>query len=289
MNNRKIKLFQGSDGNWITPEDILDTLKKIGVQDCEVLFIQMDIVFGRPNRNIRKKELLQILADIFLELKIPTILLPTFTFSFPNNQIYDVNHSKTSMGVLIEYMRKLPQVSYRTLDPLLSLAVLGKSADNFYHLPHNSLGPGSAFDRIHHMKNVKFLMFGGEFGESFTYVHHVEKMLDVPYRYDQIFAGLIKGYDGITREESWTIHTACAGIKPRNFYYFEDYLIQKGFMKKAYLGDGKVVCVSETDVYREIENMLIQNPYYFLERPYTDTDLVHEYKYGKNGELVTHC
>lgn len=289
MNDWKIKLFQGSDGSWVTAEDIFETLKKIGVQECEVLFIQMDIVFGRLNRDVRRKELLQILSDVFLELRIPTILLPTFTFSFPNNQIYDVIKSKTSMGVLIEYMRKLPQVSYRTLDPLLSLAILGKGAEFFYNLPNNSLGKGSAFDRIHQMKNVKFLMFGGEFGESFTYVHHVEKILDVPYRYDQTFTGLVRGYDGVTREETWTMHTACAGIQPRNFYYFEQYLIQKGYMKKASLGDGKVVCISETDVYRETADMLAKNPYYFLEQPYTNKDLVHEYKYGKNGELVTHC
>ena len=138
MNDWKIKLFQGSDGSWVTAEDIFETLKKIGVQECEVLFIQMDIVFGRLNRDVRRKELLQILSDVFLELRIPTILLPTFTFSFPNNQIYDVIKSKTSMGVLIEYMRKLPQVSYRTLDPLLSLAILGKGAEFFYNLPNNN-------------------------------------------------------------------------------------------------------------------------------------------------------
>lgn len=289
MNKWNTELFRASDGGRITASDIFSALQSVGAHECDALFVQTDISFGQLSRDIRRQELLQLLSEVLFALKVPTLLFPTFTFSFPNHQTYDVLNSKTSMGALIEYMRKLPEASYRTLDPLLSITVMGKNAELFYHLPHNSLGPGSSFDVIHHMSNAKFLMFGGEFGESFTYVHHVEKMLDVPYRYEQIFTGTVIGYDGVSRTETWSLHTACGGIVPRNFYYFEEYLTDAGYMKKTKLGDSKIVCVSERDVYREIKNMILQNPYYFLEHPYTAEDLIHEYKYGKNGEPVTHC
>lgn len=289
MNNRQIQIFQQSDGQWVTGQDFIDKLYEIGAGDCDTLFVQTDIVFGRLNKDIKRRQLLQILSDILLSLEVKTLVLPTFTYSFPNHQVFDVVNSKTSMGVLLEYMRNLPQVTYRTEDPLLSLTIIGENASGFNGLAHNSLGPGSAFDHLHSMPNVKFLMFGGEFGESFTYVHHVEKILEVPYRYDQYFTGTIINANGESRVEDWSIHTACKGVLPRNFYDFEDDLVEKGYMKRAKVGDGKIVCVSECDVYREIINKIKNNPCYFLERPYAEEDLVHEYKYGKNGEMVTHC
>lgn len=289
MFDRNTEMYQSAGGSWVTAGEIRDKLLEVGAADCDTLFVQTEIMFGIPSRKLKRKELLGLLSDILLSLGVKSLILATFTYSFANHEPYDVKESKTSMGALLEYMRKLPEVSYRTEDPLLSFTVIGEGKEQFYDLEHRSLGPGSAFDRLHNQKNVKFLMFGGEFGESFTYVHHVEKMLEVPYRYDQSFTGEIIDADGNTRTETWSIHTACGGIEPRCFYDLEEELVAAGIMKRARLGDGKLSCVPEAEVYQAITDKIRENPTFFLVRPYTEEDLVHEYKYGKNGERVTHC
>ena len=88
------------------------------------------------------------------------------------------------MGALSEYIRK-QDGRYRTLDPLLSLSVPEKMKDKFSSVSDHSLGKGSGLDILHSLNSVKFLFLGAKQGECFTYVHYVEKMLEVPYRYDQ--------------------------------------------------------------------------------------------------------
>lgn len=285
----ELQLFQSADGRWTTAGELAEKLRGVIGDDCQRLFVQTDIMFGMPNRQLKRKELLGVLSELLLSLPVKTLVLATFTYSFANHQPYDVENSKTSMGVLLEYMRKLPQAVYRTEDPLLSMTLLGEDYEPLHHLSHRSLGPGSAFDLLHQAEGVKFLMFGGAFGESFTYVHHVESMLDVPYRYDQPFTGEIITPDGQTRTETRVIHTACGGVTPRCFPELEEELVSGGQMKRTAVADGKIVCVSEPDVYRAITEKIAATPCYFLERPYTQADLTHSYQYGKNGEPVTHC
>ncbi|MDO5111465.1 MAG: AAC(3) family N-acetyltransferase [Clostridia bacterium] len=283
------KLFEDADKICYTDADVLSRLKAVGAHDCDMLFVHTDIMFGIPNRDMKRREYLDALSEVLLSLNVPTLLLPTFTFSFPNHEVYDVRSSKTSMGVLLEHMRKRSEVVYRTLDPLLAVSVIGRGAGAFYDLGRDSLGENSAFDRVHQNGGAKFLIFGGELGESLTYVHHVEKMLDVPYRYDQPFTGRVIDADGREYETTQSIHTACGGVQPCNFYHFEEDLADRGLLRRERLGDSKVICVEEAVVYREVAAKLAQNMSYFLGQPFTEADLRHEYKYGRNGEKVTHC
>lgn len=130
-------LFIDVNGRAYDARDILRALKSIGADDCEVLFIHSDVVFGSPPPVFNRKEYLQILYGTLLELKVP-IIAPVFTYSFCNNEDYDVKRSKTSMGALNEYIRK-QEGRYRTLDPLLSLSVPMEMAKKFANVPEHSL------------------------------------------------------------------------------------------------------------------------------------------------------
>jgi aminoglycoside 3-N-acetyltransferase len=193
------------------------------------------------------------------------------------------------MGSLIEYIRQQPGVR-RSLDPLLSMIVVGKQDKLFDgDLGHHSLGREGGFGRLHETSGVKFLCFGADFGTCFTYVHFVEKLLDVPYRFDMLFDGTITDWNGNTVNDVHYMHTACGGILPADFPYFEEYVISGGWMKRAKLGSGKVCCISEPDVYREIVNKIEQDINYFLEKPFKQTDLTQIYTKSTRGERITHC
>ncbi len=189
------KLFSDIDGTEYGISDITDTLKDIGADDCETLFIHSDITFGKPLGTFNRKDYLSGLYESLLRLNVRNIIMPTFTYSFCNNEEYDVIKSRSSMGALSEFIRK-SEGRYRTLDPLLSLSVPEALRDRFSGLSDHSLGKGSGLDRLHQMDGVKFLFFGAKQSECFTYVHYVEKMLDVPYRYDQLFTGTVIDAEG---------------------------------------------------------------------------------------------
>lgn len=281
-------LFIDGNGMPYDADIIYCILRDIGADDCDTLFIHSDIMFGKVTAGFNRKKYTGILYDILNSLKVKNIVIPTFTYSFCNNEDYDVRKSRTSMGALNEWIRKTDN-RYRTLDPLLSVSVPMNLKGKFSHCGNHSLGENCAFDVLHHMDGVKFLFFGASMGNCFTYVHYVEKMLEVPYRFDLEFQGKIIDENREQIQRVQTIHTACYGVRPAEYYYFEDYLENNGALKKAVLGDRTVSCIFERDAYREIKRMIEKDINYFLERPFTEKDLVHKYTMGLNGERITHC
>lgn len=281
-------LFIDSDGREYTAYDIVETLKGIGAHDCDNLFIHSDIMFGKTPSDFNRKEYMNILVNIFEELSVKNIIMPTFSYSFCNDEVYDVQKSRSSMGALSEAYRKMDG-RYRTMDPILSVSVPVELKSKFENNCDYSLGVGSALDVIHSLDGTKFLFFGTPMGECFTYLHYIEKMLDVPYRYDQGFSGKIIDYEGKEIEKTQYIHTACYGVEPKNFYCFEDYLQDKGKYKKVKLGDKHVGCIDEKNAYSEIVDMINRDINYFLVKPYTEADLEHKYTKGLDGVRITHC
>jgi aminoglycoside 3-N-acetyltransferase len=282
-------LFTDSRGREYTREDVLQCLKSVGADRCKTLFIHTDIAFGRLAPSLGRKGYLQALYDTLLALQVETLIFPAFTYSFCNGETYDVRNSRTSMGALAEYARKQPG-AIRTLDPLLSFAVIGSGGPTFKNHPlgNHSLGLGSKFDLLHQQEDVKFLFFGADFSGYFTYVHHIEKVMDVPYRYDQAFTGTIIDENGNAFEHTHMIHTQCGGVTLKGYGPMKADLERRGLLLAAPLGNLEVVCVSEEDAYREVTRRLREDPYSFVQ-PYKDADLTHKYTFGKNGERVTHC
>lgn len=282
-------LFYDDNGKGYTSIDILNALKHIEVQRCETLFIHSDIVFGNPALGFGRKQYLDALYASIMELNVKNIIVPTFTYSFCNHEDFDVINSRTSMGAFSEYIRK-KEGRYRTLDPLLSFSVPDSLKSAFENLGRHSLGRNSGFDILNKMKNVKFLFFGAKQSESFTFLHYVEKCLDVPYRYDQGFSGNIIDYNGVKHDSFQMIHTHCYGVKiPERYDYFEEELYNRGIVKRTIVGNRTISCIDKDDAYAEIANKIKTDPFYFVEGKYTEKDLVHKYSFGKNGERVTHC
>lgn len=283
-----LPLFKDDNNVWVYKDDIIAKLKEIGACDCEYLFIHTDISFGFLNPSLKKKEYLEELYKCLCSLNVGTLIFPAFTYSFCNGEDFDVNNSKTSMGALIEYIRKKPE-AHRTLDPLLSLILVGENKTVLDDaLSMHSLGENSAFDKIHHLNNLKFLFLGAEFEEYFTYVHYVEKMLNVPYRFDKEFSGNIIDYKGNKYFDRHYIHTQCGKVKLKNYSEMKLDLIKENKLKIAKLGNKEVCCISEQDAYKAIYNRITNNINSFVE-PFKEDDLTYEYTFGKNGERVTHC
>ena len=282
-------LFYDSDNRLFSAEEIKKALLNVGASDCETLFIHSDVMFGRPAEGFKRREYLCTLYDLVSGLGIKNIIVPTFTYSFCNNEDYDVSGSKTSMGAFNEYVRKLDG-RFRTDDPLLSVSVPMELKDKFETVSNESLGVNSALDIIHGMDNVKFLFLGAEMAECFTYVHYVEKMMNVPYRFDMTFEGNVIYPDGTVKRRTQIINTQCTGVKlPPKYDYFEDFMFEKGYLKKVRVGDKYIGCLSETDAYREISDSIKRDEFYYCAEPYSAADIVNEYTYTTDAGRITHC
>ena len=263
-----MRLFIDDDGRKYDKEDIVEALKNVDAHECETLFIHSDIAFGSPVVGFKRKDYLKALYNAITALNVRNIIVPTFTYSFCNHEDYDVRNSRTSMGALSEFIRQ-QDGRYRTLDPLLSFSVPDILKHKFERISNHSLGKGSGFDILHSMDSVKFLFFGAKQGECFTYLHYIEKMLDVPYRYDQKFTGKLIDYDGESRYVTQIIHTHCYGVKiPNSYDYFENELLERKLIKKVKLGNSTVSCIDKDVAYRQISEKINNDPYYFTDGIY---------------------
>ena len=83
----ELKLFLNADGSWITTSDLRRLLDRVRAYDARVLFIHTGMTFGPPNPELRRSVLLAHLLEILRDLHVPTLCLPTFTFSFCNGEI----------------------------------------------------------------------------------------------------------------------------------------------------------------------------------------------------------
>ena len=282
-------LFYDQEGNPYDSEYLLGILKDIGADDCETLFIHSDVMFGKVPTDFNRKEYLRLIHTAVEGLNISNIIVPTFTYSFPNHEIYDVRKSKSLMGAYSEYVRKLDG-RYRTIDPLLSVSVPDNLQERFQKVSNHSLGVGSALDILHNMDNVKFLFLGAEMADCFTYVHYVEKIMNVPYRFDMPFEGDVIYSDENKEHRTQTINTQCWGVKlPAKYGYFENEMEEKCFLKKKRVADKYVACISEKDAYREIKQHIEKDINYFLAIPFKETDLIHRYTYDTQNGRITHC
>lgn len=250
-------LFNAATGP-VTDEDVNNALLSCGAADCDVLYAHTGLTFGLPA--IRRGLLLAELLSIFENLGVETLVFPTFTFSFCNNEPYDVQKSPTPMGAINEFARKTGRGS-RSQDPLLSIYVLGKNPGLTENLSEYSIGRGSSYDKLHNCgKSVKFLFFGADIRECFTYTHYMEALIGVPYRYNREFTGKItdKGQERQARAFLYSTYANCV-LNPVPIVH--DLMQKRGLLYKQTLGDSSVCCLSEKDGYDTIAELIHANPY----------------------------
>jgi aminoglycoside 3-N-acetyltransferase len=188
------------------------------------------------------------------------------------------------MGSINEFARKQPEFQ-RSEDPLMSVAVSGPNTDLLAKGSRDSIGKLSTFDTINNSKNAKFLFFGVRLGDCFTYMHYLEWLAGVPYRYPREFKGSVTNKEGDVREETYTLFVRYANVFPNQASHtYASNLKTLGFLKTAKIGDSKLSVVGEKDASRVYLEMLNSDPNMFIQEPF------HPYAADKafitNGNMV---
>jgi aminoglycoside 3-N-acetyltransferase len=264
---KDIRLFQCRETGFVSDKDILECLYDVNASEAKYLYIHSSLSFGIPNPDLDKNEVLEALWNLIRELKVPTICVPTFTFSFCNGRDYDVAKSRSRMGVLNEYIRRLPQ-AVRSRDPLMSVAAVGQDTSIVEDIGRHSIGVDSTFDKLRAKGGTKFLFLGARPCKCMTYVHYVEERLGVPYRYNREFTGNITDASG-TSTETFTLFVRYQGVQPREADDYEQFLIDNGLMLKRACGDSFIYAVDETSVYGTLVEALDEDIDFLLAEPYS--------------------
>lgn len=253
-------LYEAS-GKTLFYNDFAASLKKAGVKNGDVIFVHSDIGSFGKLLTADRQLLLGSLLRSMKEAVGPsgTIVMPTFSYSFEKDGIFDVENTKSTVGTLTEFFRKQKNVG-RTSHPNHSIAVWGRMEKEFLDADNDTFGTNSVFARLHNIKG-KIVFLGASF-QSCTFIHYIEQMHHVPYRIfvkmkgKVIVRGKTKSYEVIFYKKYSYFFTSLSKL--------EDHLLGKGMMKKVQIGNSNILAIDSTVLYDEGYGMLDKDIRYFL-------------------------
>lgn len=279
----EVNLFLTKNGQWVTNKSMIETLLSIGADKCDILYIHTALSFGQPNPQLKKSVMLGELLNVIKALGVKTVCMPTFTFSFCNGLDYNPATSASRMGVLNEFFRKQDGV-IRSADPLMSVALMGEDKDLVTGVGHVSCGENSTFDKLRHRDNVKFLFLGPKIGDCLTYMHYMEWLYTVDYRYNRVFRGNVTIGDKTSVEE-YALFVRYKSVIPNTASYdYEQKMYDNGTAFIASCGDGTISIVDEKNASMEYKKCLDENPYYFVD--FENGVFVKDKTFKLNHEMV---
>jgi aminoglycoside 3-N-acetyltransferase len=244
-----------------TKEDIVKALKQVGLVKGDNIFIHSNIgFFGKLEGCTDKDSYCKVFKESILDVigSEGTLIVPTFSYSFCNQQIFDKSKTESKMGIFAEYIRNDPN-SLRSDDANFSVAAIGKNAKKFTeNMPMHTFGEDSFWERFL-KSDGKICNFNLD--SASTFIHYVERLLKVPYRFDKPFSGI----SIIDRKEiqKTYYHFARDLTKPENepdFTKFDKKAKESKLVKSSNLGKGQIVCITAKDIFELIKKEITTTP-----------------------------
>ena len=167
-------------------------MSALGISPGDTIFLHSDAIIVAQFPGLEMHQRIHCLLDAIEDFLGPqgTLVLPTFTYSFTKNEIFDRRETPSTVGLITEVFRLRSQTR-RNADPIFSVAASGARSEEFANTKgQECFGPNSAFALLHRV-NAWITGFACSFDRA-TFVHYVEKSAGVDYRYDKVFRGIIK-------------------------------------------------------------------------------------------------
>jgi aminoglycoside 3-N-acetyltransferase len=247
-------------------DDIRIALSKLGLVNGDTIFIHSNLFhFGiLSNVTISIDEYSRVFYEELINLigRNGTLIVPTFSYSFMKNEVYNPENSVSSMGVFSEYIRQEPN-SIRSLDPNFSIACIGLNCEYYIRQDTNhSFGINSFFHKFY-INNGKFINMNLDAGT--TFIHFIEKQEKVHYRFDKKFCGHLIIGDNLKQDCYYHfVYDLNNNYNEPDFSRVEDLLIGKDSIKKVNLGLGRLLSFAAKDYYEVISNELKINKNFLI-------------------------
>ena len=246
----------------VKPRDVTDALLSVGVRQGNTLLVHSDAIIAAQFPSLSAEQRLQNLIQAIEAAigKSGTLVIPTFSYSFTRGEPFDVQNTPSTVGLLTEYFRKLPGV-YRSADPIFSFAFRGPLAKELSSIPiRECFGPKSAFSALHDL-NAEIVDLGCSMTRGGTFVHYVETMHGVNYRYGKTFSGTVIMPDRQSYECSVVYNVRDLSRKSEaDFRRLQNQLSGEKKLRTADVGRSRILAVRAKDLFDTAWKMLDEDP-----------------------------
>lgn len=189
--------------------------------------------------------------------------LPAYNYDFGKNKIFDPKLDGTSVGAINTEVLKMPN-SIRTYTPIYSSVGFGKilrpKIQNIYN-PFNE--DSEMHSLLSHDADVIF--FGAKLN-SFTFIHYIEELNNIDYRYVKKIAG------ELYVDQKFYTASVELKVRPIGKYFSYDWekiendLIKDKIIRPLNEISNNTFAVSMADSLSYITKKLKSDPYYLLDR-----------------------
>ena len=248
-----------------TKNDIVDTLKKAGIQSGDNVFIHSNLGFFGRMENCQSKE--DLCANFFQSIQSVvgengTIFVPTFSYSFCKGEIFEPQKTETGCGMFAEYIRNHVD-SVRSIEPNFSVAGIGANCKKcLEQIGHEAFGKNSFWEKWINAGKAKLLNLNFDCGS--TFVHYIEHENQVEYRYNKAFNGqmIVNGKE-IRDYYVHYVYDKEREMDGPEFSRLDELCKKAGICKTEKLGRGNIN-VLEAEQYMDFINKILKERPRFL-------------------------
>jgi len=184
-----------------TSSDFEKAFLSCGLKKGDSIFLTTSLGMLGTLKLEKKKLQINIIAKILLDslLKIigknGNIFVPTYSYSFrklskKKNYTFSTKNTKSLIGYFPNFFLK-QKGRIRSIDPMVSVAGIGKKCEYVLKkISYTSYGKNCVFERLLKIKNMQCCNVG--LGVNWIpFIHYLDWINKVPFRYDKFFEGLI--------------------------------------------------------------------------------------------------
>lgn len=190
-----------------------------------------------------------------------TLLFPTFNWDFCKGVGFDYYKTPVRTGALSKAALKRQDFA-RTAHPLYSFAVWGAYREELLQNDAvDAFGPGTIFEKLSDW-NAKVLVIGLSPLQGVTYVHHVEQMVGVPYRYHKEFTADYTDAAGVCERRIYRMYVRDLDMDPREINGFaplSEQMSKKELIRSEYYVTVPCHLLQITDVDTAVRRDILEN------------------------------
>lgn len=268
---------------------LINILKDLGVTSGRTVFVQSDMLsFMEAARIVTPKKLPELILDCLLEAVrgSGTVVMPSFTTDCAKRGLpFDLYHTPSDSGVLVEHMRKMPE-TFRSLHPVNSVIALGNLAESLIKdVSAGSYSWDSPFDRMASCDTVVLCM-GIKANLSNSFSHYAETKANLPYLYNKMLDYIKVSVNGVpvSKQFYMTVRYLDFDIRPDRKRH-DLVMRESGLMRFSEWGGGNLHAINLSDYLDILKRYLKDNIFFLLSHP----PAFRKNQHPSDGSVIKHA
>lgn len=244
--------------------DISKSLEMAGVDKGDTVMMHADAGVAAQINFHNSDNLQNLINEIIKYFNKGTLVVPTFTYSITENEIFDKNKSPSKVGLFSEKFMFTKGVK-RNNHPMFSVGLIGKHTSEYINSNNKDcFGEDTSFDLL--MKhNGKIICLGCDFSRV-TFVHYVEQKKNVPYRFIKKLKGKILENGKVKNIQTSFYARKLKEKSSCNLDYMKDIAIKKKILYQGSFGRFPIMAITAKNFFDLASNLIDKDPYALVER-----------------------